>query len=238
MPLKAARVAAMMIAMSFCVATAHSSCPEDTEWLSRNDNWSGAPYTGYWEGHEGSVRRDDDGYAWDSCTGETGKVWLWLQCVWPRKGFDDENIQGVLPYALLLAQALPQDPAPLNVVNPLDWPELIVKGITGTTDHFRENARVLVNGTEFEGEVVKEGEDWSFITTEYELVLEGEAFKEIRENAGTGVDIEVAAGKFRLVASFAGSSVVDGFFTEIEQNCPLTESERTMTPEDWEKRNA
>lgn len=228
-----ARIGILPVLMYFCVAGTSASCPPVSENFQRTGYSPEYAIEAYWGAQEGTVRRGGDGHSWDACAGDDSELWLVLQCAPPTKGIHGEDSPGLVPLAQIFADALPNDPPPLNVVDPADWPELIFKELTGTVDHFRSTATIRVNGQEFPGEVLKEGSDWSFVTTDYETVLDGDAYGALRFRAGEEVILEVEAGEFTLTSRFLVSQEVADLHGEMLRGCPRTEEESKMSPEDW-----
>lgn len=223
-------LSAMMLIVA---AEGRAECSSPGELFNRINIPAEYAIQAYWGAQEGSVRRGDDGHSWDACAGEDSKLWLVLQCAPPTKGLDGEDAPGLVPLAQIFADALPNDPPPLNVVDPGDWPELIFKELTGTVDHFRSTATIRVNGQEFQREVSKEGSDWSFVTTDYEAVLDGDAYGALRFRTGEEVTLEVEAGEFQLSSRFLVSLEVADLSAEMHRGCPRTEEESKLSTEAW-----
>ena len=219
--------------LAFLSAGSNAACEEKEGWFNRSQISVEYGMQGFWGSQAGEVQRAGDGYSWETCDFEKSPVWLWLQCAPPTMSVQNEQLPGQLPNAILMVDALPSDPAPLNVINPADWPQLVYNEITGNHYHFKSEAELSINGQAFDATIQKAGSDWSFVTTKYEMFIDNEAYGLLSSSVNADVTLETKAGEFSLRAKFEQSSDVEKFVNEMNRHCPLTEQERLMTPEEW-----
>ena len=191
----------------------------------------------FWGAYQGSFRREQDHVQWDACQEDTeSPLWLVLECSPPYKlPGKDENAPGVRSSAYMIAHALPRDPAPLHVSNPLDWPKILLARFSGATYQYDAAGTLELGQKRYGTRMQKDAIDWSFISTDYELILPHEAYEQIAGTQDETLELRFTAPGVRLQAKFHVSANIRNLLREMQTPgiCRRTEPEAHMSPTDW-----